>query len=470
MVQVLRAHGFRAISVSVTSMLGAGVVCYYPDDPDHGHIFNLGDSISESKRNELGERNCSHRKIDGRVWDMGKAYISRNKLYDMTGKLLISYTGYIDTASIGDSGQGTWIDKYYQGYCSLTIELTCYDEFARAICSIEQFSEGQLVGYVSKQYAITYSNTQVIKKEKIATPLGRSYTIQLVASPRRINGHPEWASYAYTNRELHYVTYPVIVDQTYNRNSVIQGMKANAVTQAVDGLKAVDINSLAYLHDAGNLLADCKKLVKTVKSIKHPKEWANLWLSYRYGLRLFAQDTHEIIEGAKKHDASYRRETRFSRSRVRYNAEGISGYSTEITVCAKVYCRNVDMSYSNLYYTLQYLDLYPSFSNIWDFVPYSFVIDWLIPVGDALARVDAMRDIISLPILGATMSCKQVTVVSHPGAFQGDITVKSYDRNFIRQNSLLSTVSSLQGLDFLSGIFDVKHGIDALCLMLQRMR
>lgn len=47
------------------------------------------------------------------------------------------------------------------------------------------------------------------------------------------------------------------------------------------------------------------------------------------------------------------------------------------------------------------LDLVPSLENIWDLVPFSFVVDWFLPLGDQLAALEAKNYASTLPVITA---------------------------------------------------------------------
>jgi hypothetical protein len=55
---------------------------------------------------------------------------------------------------------------------------------------------------------------------------------------------------------------------------------------------------------------------------------------------------------------------------------------------------------------LRRLDLILSRENLWDFVPYSFVVDWFFPIGEKLAQMDLQSDLVLFGAKTAILSSK----------------------------------------------------------------
>jgi hypothetical protein len=54
-----------------------------------------------------------------------------------------------------------------------------------------------------------------------------------------------------------------------------------------------------------------------------------------------------------------------------------------------VACHTLDDAFARVVRGLMDIDVFPELGNIWDVVPYSFVIDWFIPFGDLFDAIDA---------------------------------------------------------------------------------
>lgn len=179
--------------------------------------------------------------------------------------------------------------------------------------------------------------------------------------------------------------------------------------KCVDDMKFIDINTSMFIKEALEL----KKLLPPVKDIKKmmklsPKAWANTYLWYRYGVKLTISDVKEIIKGVKR-AATITRQTKYARSRNRTSFSGVVAGSSTLdgySACKLVLNRRPLGSQGSLWDMLRAWDLEPSLGHAWDFIPYSFVADWFLPIGNLLETFDYAESIAQLPIAYVTRSWK----------------------------------------------------------------
>lgn len=168
-----------------------------------------------------------------------------------------------------------------------------------------------------------------------------------------------------------------------------------AVAQALADIKYVDINSIAYLKEAvemiksGQPIAELSPLKDFVTS-PSLKNLANLTLSYSYGTRLTVADTEEIFEGVEKlkNQLGYLLN---DTSTVRgWASQSFSDNFLKIDrlLTANVYYHQQESQVRKLMDVLYKADLEPSLEHAYDLIPYSFVLDWFANVGDILASID----------------------------------------------------------------------------------
>lgn len=75
-------------------------------------------------------------------------------------------------------------------------------------------------------------------------------------------------------------------------------------------------------------------------------------------------------------------------------------------------CFQADIeSFQDLMQLLHTLRLTPRFIDLWDIVPYSFVVDWILPLGDAMNNLEMMADVQRLPFVYMIISRKTVKEV-----------------------------------------------------------
>lgn len=106
-------------------------------------------------------------------------------------------------------------------------------------------------------------------------------------------------------------------------------------------------------------------------------------------------------------------------------------------------------------YDLHNLDLYPEISNLYDMVPFSFVVDWFIPVGDLLESYDIEKFLTTLELVDVVYSRRLVTTVdiNQLGLGEGyimpltDIKLRSYQRDVITEyNSMIHALTPVHEL------------------------
>jgi hypothetical protein len=164
---------------------------------------------------------------------------------------------------------------------------------------------------------------------------------------------------------------------TYWRNWLVQ----HAYVDALQSAPKLNDNSIS---NALEIFSFIKTLVVDHR-IEIPKRLSDAWLSYRYRYSTSKYDAEEAIKFMKRHyDLS--------------DSEGIKCYgmsSWSFDDGTVVSCRcgftlksvaldTIDRVWRALYtYGLQ-----PNFYVVWDMIPYSFIVDWFIPVGDMASVLD----------------------------------------------------------------------------------
>jgi hypothetical protein len=143
-----------------------------------------------------------------------------------------------------------------------------------------------------------------------------------------------------------------------------------------------------------NSLANIAEVVQLLKGIivdhkvDMPDSLSSLWLSYRYTYGTGKSDIEDAIQFQK----------RVVDGVIFHQGFSCYGAVSEIIDGTKVTCRcHIAMRQKELEYLekistgLYRYGLSPSFYVIWDMIPYSFIVDWFIPVGDILSAVDKRR-------------------------------------------------------------------------------
>lgn len=191
------------------------------------------------------------------------------------------------------------------------------------------------------------------------------------------------------------------------------GVLAERASQKVNANK---VNMIAFLADLKNPRAMIPKL----RNLSKLKDLADGYLSVEYGLLPTIDDLKSIVEA-------------FQRSRPYLDKNGFKTYNAVHTIPAsnslatlsitqriKLAISDMDEGMHSLANSLDNAGFFPTFENLWDLIPYSFVIDWFVNVGDILERIDTRLRLARLPIKYVTTSTKFVT------------TLKALPENFTR--------------------------------------
>lgn len=209
--------------------------------------------------------------------------------------------------------------------------------------------------------------------------------------------------------------------------------------KAAENIQYVDINSVAFIKELRDQLGEIKALLDLIKAPLNPKKWASFYLSCQYGTRLTIADVLELIQGiqlaARQNPLGKKGAFNTCRARETFSLATPGVLYDSITYNYKICYRPYDKGIMSFIDRLSKWDLLPSLGNLWDLVPYSFVVDWFIDVGGMLESCDAACKLISLPVCGTSASFKRsyrITGLSLAGA-QWDSEFTVYSRNAERE-------------------------------------
>lgn len=232
------------------------------------------------------------------------------------------------------------------------------------------------------------------------------------------------------------LTHPIAEKHPYLEDE--KHLWSELVRTAVDSLDNLDINSISFLKE----LVEWKRLLPPLADIrKKPfrgKTWANFYLWLRYGLGLTIADSKEIINALPKIRDSYKETTSKKPTRLRASKTVTVVWNSETWTCRlglrmvintyPEFCRN----FGSLMDDLRKIDLYPSTANLWDIIPFSFVMDWFFPFQKNLEMVDSELRTMNFRIFSVTQSVKWSRLVPPPAVpgycSASDLTEVHYDR------------------------------------------
>lgn len=252
--------------------------------------------------------------------------------------------------------------------------------------------------------------------------------------------------------------------QTLIRNKLrdkIQNMKVN-LAQAMGERKQTArlledtanrvIRSVRSLRK-GNIHSFCKEWGVPVKRRhqrwdpkKISKKWANLWLEYHYGWKPFFSDVYGSVETLA--DQALEREG-IIRTRVRAEEmvnlnDTISGISVDYppkpTATRTLTLSGNIRGYGYAYFTTERLMPTLGIGNpallAWELLPFSFVADWFLGVGNFLQGINAM-DGVTVARAGISRTLKMEIIDSSPWGTD-TATHEEFDRRVLALDGVFS--------------------------------
>lgn len=236
---------------------------------------------------------------------------------------------------------------------------------------------------------------------------------------------------------------------------------SKAISDAFESIRLASFNGLAFTRDTTKLVRDTSRLVRDLRAVrKDPRRIASIWLSYRYGHRLYYQDCKSLMRGLST--VGRAKPLKF-RGRHIETISLFPGTTTRVEYNFTLYCSPFCLADTSLETQLRSLDFWPSAENLWDLLPYSFLADWFIDVSDICKRYDMRSDILRYPILGAVQSVKCTTTSTvNISSGSGSAVITYYVRMPLTPAKLSTTLLSMN-LSLMTGI-SLVHAADAFAL------
>lgn len=174
--------------------------------------------------------------------------------------------------------------------------------------------------------------------------------------------------------------------------------------EASEKTLATAVNVIALLKDLRKPL----ELVPKLKQLTKLKTIANNYLTFKYGILPTIDDLQGIV-GAFMRVKPYLDKFGLSTySAGCVDSCDIQGFSYSLEQHIKLAIANEDDELQALVTRLESMGTLPTFENLWDLVPFSFVVDWFVDVGSFLERVDSSLRLLRLNINYVTSSRKKI--------------------------------------------------------------
>lgn len=144
-----------------------------------------------------------------------------------------------------------------------------------------------------------------------------------------------------------------------------------------------------YLKDFTEIDKLCSSYADILRRGVSPKTVSGAYLASHYGVRLTVRDTKEIIQRAKREFTTCLDAYQYSYGSASRHLVGPVG-DIDIKGNVSVLFTFYDEQYRRLLADIIRWDFVPDPRVIWDMIPYSFVVDWIYPLGTHFESLSAM--------------------------------------------------------------------------------
>lgn len=172
-------------------------------------------------------------------------------------------------------------------------------------------------------------------------------------------------------------------------NIVRQELLEKATLETMNAVMTTWDNGIQNLQG----ILELGKLLKQLKNgdfSSLPKKANDLWLQYRYVFSTSKMDAEEAVRGLMRKEL---REKLAAGGSILVSGQS-SYHSDDLEILCRCHMQVRSLSSLLAEQLLVELDnwgMIPDTYLVWDMIPYSFIIDWFVPIGDALAVGDANR-------------------------------------------------------------------------------
>jgi hypothetical protein len=164
----------------------------------------------------------------------------------------------------------------------------------------------------------------------------------------------------------------------------VRVLQQAAYLDCLDHVPQMNENNISNIIEIVSLL----KGIIIDHKVDIPDSLSSLWLSYRYTYGTGKSD----IEDAIRFQRRVVDNDMFHQGFDCYGASSQIVGETSVTCRCRITMRQKELEYlDKISAGLYKYGLTPSFYAIWDMIPYSFIVDWFIPIGDMLNGLDKRR-------------------------------------------------------------------------------
>lgn len=177
--------------------------------------------------------------------------------------------------------------------------------------------------------------------------------------------------------------------------------------EASEKVNASSVNMLEFLSDLRHPTQMIPKLAK----LKTIKGLADNYLTISYGVLPTIDDVKSIYEACQKRKPFLDKCGFSVFTSAASSSSSTDRYDRLIEQHLKLAIDDEDSTFQAIVGNVESVGMLPTCNNLWELLPYSFVVDWLVDVGGLLERVDARMRLTRLNIRYVTYSTKWTTSI-----------------------------------------------------------
>lgn len=171
-------------------------------------------------------------------------------------------------------------------------------------------------------------------------------------------------------------------------------------TKAIQNVDSLESNWIENLnqgvgspHDILGPLVRGYAAVKAGDAVTAMKSFASLYLAYKYQVAPNIRDAHDLKNSlVRQLELIAAQPATVRAAKVKYTDKHPFGGSITSTYTTQYHLTPRDSKFSRLWSGLERLGLTVDPANLWDLVPFSFVADWFINIGDLCEQVAAVNN------------------------------------------------------------------------------
>lgn len=387
----------KAFRITVFPNTRMETICVFPWDGGTIKVQTIPDWISSGELSLLSNRNCTHVKIDtslaGQIepeWFNAVSYYDPafdNRLWKTDRGYLASLTNGFPHREV-EANYST-VKRYYH-----------YEMYAMGATVMFHYGVHSTYANGTTQTMDGYYTLPIV--EGSSSCAGTKLIVNVYTSGRRtentgtftsasvswFNSVPS-QSYNY-DPETFFNYYPGNALRALDTKHSVLKSWGELSSDCMDGFYGKVNNGIQYSAEMTQLSKLAEPLVQLMQGNVSTKVLTSAYLSYEYGARLSAKDTYSYLSAITR-NRDMRSRYNFSRLYARdrsYWKDTTNGFDIVHTRNLTIYYLLASSFIAKAKDAVRKAGFLPSVEIAWDFVPFSFVVDWFSPIGDAIALFD----------------------------------------------------------------------------------